>query len=473
MSTLRGVAGFSRLQVLEAGELLVLTEERLRAVVQTDAELSELLLRAFILRRVGMMNSGQGDVVLIGSQHSGDTLRLREFLGRNAFPYQSVDVDSDTGVQALLEQFQLSSADIPVMVARGKVHKNPSIHEVARLLEMNPAVDTRKVFDLIVVGAGPAGLAAAVYGASEGLDVLVVEAMAYGGQAGTSSKIENYLGFPTGISGQALAGRAFVQAQKFGANIQVASCALRLHCDERPYGVELGDGSIARAHSIIIASGAQYRQLELENLERFANAGIYHAATALEARLCKGEEVVIVGGGNSAGQAAIFLANGCRHVHIMVRAKGLAESMSNYLIRRIEDSHAITLHARTRLTALEGSDHLQSICFSTDGGAPQDRPIGHVFLMTGAVPNTEWLKDCVALDEHGFVCTGADLKPEDLPAVRWSPMQRAPLTFETSMPGVFAVGDVRANSVKRVASAVGEGSVCVQFVHRILPQLKQ
>ena len=471
MSTLRGIAGFSRIQVSAPGELLALTEDRLRTIVQTDAELSELMLRAFILRRVGMMNSGQGDVVLIGSQHSGDTLRLREFLGRNAFPYQSVDVDTDTGVQALLEQFHLTPADIPVMLARGKVYKNPAIHEVARLLEMNPAFEEDKVYDLIVVGAGPGGLAAAVYGASEGLSTFVVEAMAYGGQAGTSSKIENYLGFPTGISGQALSGRAFVQAQKFGAAVHVATCAVRLNCDQRPYGVELADGRVVRGTSIIIATGAQYRKLTLDNLERFANAGIYHAATALEARLCKGEEVVIVGGGNSAGQAAIYLSNGCRHVHIMVRADGLSQSMSHYLIQRIETSPQITLHSRTQLTKLEGDDRLQRICYRTDGGAVQTRDIGHVFLMTGALPNTDWLKDCVHMDEHGFVCTGADLKPEDLPAARWDGT-RMPLTFETSMPGVFAIGDVRGGSVKRVASAVGEGSVCVQFVHRLLPQLR-
>jgi thioredoxin reductase (NADPH) len=263
-----------------------------------------------------------------------------------------------------------------------------------------------------------------------------------------------------------------VQAQKFGAAVHVATCAVRLNCDQRPYGVELADGRVVRGHSIIIATGAQYRKLSLDNLDRFANAGIYHAATALEARLCKGEEVVIVGGGNSAGQAAIYLANGCRHVHIMVRANGLSQSMSHYLIQRIETSPQITLHGRTQLTKLEGDDRLQRICYRTECGEVQTRDIGHVFLMTGAVPNTDWLKDCVHMDEHGFVCTGADLKPEDLPAARWDG-SRAPLTFETSMPGVFAIGDVRGGSVKRVASAVGEGSVCVQFVHRLLPQLKQ
>ncbi|HEY4370882.1 MAG TPA: FAD-dependent oxidoreductase [Burkholderiales bacterium] len=472
MSTLRGVGGFTRYRVREGGEVLALGEVQLRNVVQTDAEISELLLRAFILRRVGLMTSNSGDVILMGSQTCGATLTMREFLGRNAFAYQYVGVDGDEDVSALRERFHIGPHDIPVLIARGQVYRNPGICRAASILEMNPPFEPEKVYDLVVVGAGPGGLAAAVYGASEGLSTIAVESMAYGGQAGTSSKIENYLGFPTGISGQALAGRAFVQAQKFGAAVHVAACAKQLQCDTHPYGVELADGRLVRGHSIIIATGAQYRKLALADLERYTNVGIYHAATALEARLCHGEEVVIVGGGNSAGQAAIFLANGCRHVHIMVRADGLAESMSHYLIQRIESSPQITLHTRTQITRLEGSGRLERICFRAEGGEEETRDIGHVFLMTGAVPNTEWLKDCVHLDEHGFVCTGADLKPADLPEVRWE-KGRTPLSFETSMPGVFAVGDVRGGSVKRVASAVGEGSVCVQFVHRILPQLKQ
>lgn len=469
MSTLRGVAGFTRIQVREPGEVLSLSEDALRAIVQTDADLSEIILRAFILRRVGLMNSGQSEATLIGSRHSADTLRLREFLMRNAFPYFNVDVDDDAGAQALLERFSITAADVPVLIVHGQVVRNPSIFEAAQVLGMNPPVDPGRIHDLIVVGAGPAGLAAAVYGASEGLDTLVVESVAYGGQAGTSSRIENYLGFPTGISGQALSGRAFVQAQKFGANVNVASHALRLHCDERPYGVELADGRMVRGRCIIIATGAQYRQLDISNLARFTGVGIYHAATHLEAKLCNGEEVVIVGGGNSAGQAAVFLAGACRHVHILVRAKGLAESMSHYLIRRIEESPMITLHTRTQITALDGADRLQKLTWRGEEG-DSVRDIGHVFLMTGAVPNTRWLEGCVALDEKGFVRTGSELKFEDMPSARWNP-PRAPHLYETSMPGVFAVGDVRAGSVKRVASAVGEGSVCVQFAHRVLADM--
>jgi thioredoxin reductase (NADPH) len=324
------------------------------------------------------------------------------------------------------------------------------------------------VHDLVVVGAGPAGLAAAVYAASEGLDVLVIETVAPGGQAGTSSKIENYLGFPTGISGQALAGRALVQAQKFGATINVACSAVRLRCERRPYTVELSDGRAVKASSIVIASGAQYRVLPLENLSRFVGNGVYYAATHMESKLCQGEEIVIVGGGNSAGQAAVFLAGSCRHVHILVRSGGLADSMSRYLIRRIEETPSITLHPHTQLTALEGSDRLERITWRS-AQKPQDerRDIAHVFLMTGAQPNTQWLDGCLLLDEKGFVRTGADFSVGELAGAGWS-LARSPYLSETSIPGVFAVGDVRAGSVKRVASAVGEGSICIQFVHRAL-----
>jgi thioredoxin reductase (NADPH) len=469
MSTLRGVAGFTCITVREGGEVLSLSEETLRGIVQTDAELSELFLRAFILRRVGLMNSGQSEATLIGSTHSGATLRLREFLMRNAFPYLNVDIDTDPGARALLERFDVKPEDVPVLIVHGTVAKNPTIFEAANILSMNPGIPEGRVHDLIVVGAGPGGLAAAVYGASEGLDTVVVESIAYGGQAGTSSRIENYLGFPTGISGQALSGRAFVQAQKFGANVNVAAHAVRLHCDEHPYGVELADGRLVRGRAIIIATGAQYRQLELEGLDRFTNVGIYHAATHLEARLCNGEEVVIVGGGNSAGQAAVFLSSACRHVHIFVRAAGLAESMSHYLIQRIEQSPMITLHTRTQITRLEGSDRLQRLTWRGPEGEVA-RDIGHVFLMTGALPNTAWLDGCVALDEKGFVLTGSDVRPQDLHPDNWRG-GRMPHLFETSKPGVFAVGDVRSGSVKRVASAVGEGSVCVQFAHRVLAEM--
>ena len=472
MSTLRGVPGFIRIRVRTDGEVLAISEDHLRNLVQNDAELSEIFMRAFILRRMGLVDSSHGEVMVLGSHHCAATLRIREFLTRNSYPYVTVDVEADPGVQTLLDRFHVSADDLPVLIGpAGRVFRNPSLEQVADILEMNPSLDVQKIRDVVVVGAGPAGLAAAVYAASEGLDVLVIEADAPGGQAGTSSRIENYLGFPTGISGMALAGRALVQSQKFGATVNVARQATRLLCDRRPYGLELSDGNVVQSSTIIIATGARYRQPDIANLDKFLGTGVYYAATHLEAKLCEGQDIVVVGGGNSAGQAAVFLANGCSHVHILVRSDGLAESMSRYLIRRIEDNPNITLHTRTRITALEGGDRLERVVWRNEtDGRSEEHSISSVFLMTGAVPNTAWLKGCVALDDRQFVRTGSDLRPEDLGAAGWR-LPRAPYLMETSLPGIFAVGDVRCDSVKRIASAVGEGSICVQFVHRALHEL--
>jgi thioredoxin reductase (NADPH) len=471
MSTLRGARSLVRARVFEDGEVLIVDHDNLRRLVQTDATLSEIFMRAFILRRVGLIEADSSDVILIGSRHSADTLRLRQFLGRNGQPYHYVDIDTDPREQELLARFHVKVDEIPVVVCRAEqVLKNPSNQQVAECLQINPQFDEAAVRDVLVIGAGPAGLAAAVYAASEGLDVLVLETHAAGGQAGSSSKIENYLGFPTGISGKALAGRAVAQAQKFGADVAVANTAARLRCDCRPFAIELTNGHTVHGRSIIIATGAEYRQLALANLEQFVGNGVYHAATFVESQLCTDEEIIVVGGGNSAGQAAVFLSDGCRRVHILVRADGLAESMSRYLIRRIEDTPNITLHVRTELTALEGSDRLERVIWrsAADDEATR-RDIRHVFLMTGAVPNTRWLQGCVPLDDRGFVRVGSDLRPEDLAAARW-PLARPPYLMETGVPGIFAVGDVRSGSIKRVASAVGEGSISVQLVHRVLQE---
>ncbi len=446
--------------------VLRIERSKVRTIVATDPELSEIFLRAFILRRMGLLAGHQGDVLLVGSKHSADTLRLQEFLTRNGHPYRCIDVEVEKDVQALLDSFAVTVSDVPVVICReDRVLKNPSNAELAECLGFNEAREPNAIQDLLVIGAGPAGLSAAVYGASEGLDVLVLEATAPGGQAGSSSKIENYLGFPTGISGTALAQRALAQAEKFGAKLAVARSAIRLHCDELPYRVELEGGESILARAIVIATGAEYRKLDIADLSRFEGVGVYYGATYVEAQRCDAEEVIVVGGGNSAGQAATFLAESCRHVHVFVRGAGLASSMSRYLIRRIEETANITLHVKTSIVGLTGEGQLESVTWSDDTARETTtRPIRHVFSMTGARPNTEWLDGCLALDDKGFVLTGTDI-PIDPHSVA-----RPRYMYETTLPRVFAVGDVRANSVKRVASGVGEGAVCVQFIHRVLAE---
>ncbi len=453
------------------GELLEIGQECLRRIVQTDPELSEIFLRAFLRRRTALIAQSLGDVALIGSNVSPDTLRLKEFLVRNGHPFAYLDVDHDPDVQGLFDRFGVGLGDVPVLLSCSQpALRNPTNAEVARYLGLNSKIDDEKVYDVIVVGAGPGGLASAVYAASEGLDVLVLEGTAPGGQAGSSSRIENYLGFPTGITGQDLAGRAFIQAEKFGAQVAIARVAAKLQCDRQPFGVECAGAGMVLGRAIIIASGAEYRKLPLENRSRFDGVGIYYGATQMEGQLCTGEEIVIVGGGNSAGQAAVFLSGIAKHVHILVRGPGLADTMSRYLIRRIEDSTNITLRPRTEVVALQGNGHLESLSWANrETGETQTHPIRHLFSMTGARPNTTWLEGCVALDDKQFVRTGAELRPEDLESARW-PLHRAPYLFETSIPRVFAVGDVRSGSVKRVASAVGEGSVVVQLVHKVLAE---
>jgi thioredoxin reductase (NADPH) len=444
--------------------------QRFRALVQTDPELSEIIMRAFILRRMGLLSEGWGDAVVIGSRDSAATLRLQEFLVRNGQPYQYLDLDRDPEVQEAFDRFKVGVEDIPIVICRGQlVLRHPSDTELAECLGLNPAIEPMRVFDVVVCGAGPGGLAAAVYAASEGLDVMIIEAGSPGGQAGSSSKIENYLGFPTGISGQALSARAVAQAEKFGAQMTIARRVERLRCEETPMRIELEGGGSIRARAVVIATGAQYRKLDVPDLARFEGVGVYYAATFVEAQRCSTDEVVVVGGGNSAGQAATFLAQSARHVHVLIRGPDLSESMSRYLIRRIEETKNITLHRRTRITAMAGKEHLEEITWKDATGAETRHPIRHVFSMAGAVPNTEWLRGCVALDDHGFVLAGADLMRDVLERERW-PLTRLPMHFETSRPRIFAVGDVRAGSVKRVASAVGEGSVCIQLVHRVLAE---
>ena len=469
ISILSGRRILVRVRAKEAGEVIEIDRERLLGLVQSDSELSEIFMRAFILRRVELIDQDLGDVVLLGSDHSPGTLRIKEFLSRNGHPYSYTDLDRDSGVQEVLDHFHVAVNDVPVLICRGNVVlRSPANERIAECLGFNEAIDQTRLRDVVIVGAGPAGLAAAVYAASEGLDVLVLETNAPGGQAGSSSKIENYLGFPTGISGQELATRANTQAQKFGAQLMIAKGAKALKCDRKPYAIETDHGSPVPARSVIIATGAQYRKLPLENLSQFEGSGVYYAATYVESQLCGGEEVIVVGGGNSAGQAAVFLAQTVKRVHLLVRSDGLANSMSRYLIRRIEETPAIVLRLQTEITALTGGDYLERVRWRNGKtNTVETHEIRHVFVMTGATPNTRWLGECVALDANGFIKTGPDLSKEGLTAAHW-PLLRSPHLLETSLPGVFAVGDVRCGNVKRVASAVGEGSIAISFVHRVL-----
>jgi thioredoxin reductase (NADPH) len=465
VNQLSGRRSLIRCHAVEPSTLVEISRANLRHLIENDAELSEVLLRAFLLRRVFLIRNSVGDAVLIGSSHSADTLRLQGFLSRNGHPHTYLDVERDPDTQTVLDQFGIPLNDIPVLICRATlVLRNPTNAEAAECFGFNAGIDEENVYDLTVIGAGPSGLAAAVYGASEGLSVLVVETNAPGGQAGSSSRIENYLGFPNGISGQELAGRAFVQAEKFGARVAVARSAQGLECQKKPYGVALDDGKSIKSRTVIIASGAQYRKPDLANLAQFEGVGVYYGATSIEAGICRDDNVAIVGGGNSAGQAAVYLAAHVKHVYLMVRRDSLAETMSRYLISRIEASPEITLMTWTVIEALEGEEHLRRVHWrNTQSGETGVYDIPHVFMMTGACPNTAWLDGCLELDEKKFIKTGADIGSD------WT-LPRGPYLLETSLPGVFAVGDVRSGSMKRVAAAVGEGSMAVQFVHKVLAE---
>jgi len=468
VNTLSGRRALNRIRARVASEVIEVSRENVLALVQTDGELSQILMRAFILRRAELFAQGLGDVTVVGSSHSADTLRIKEFLARNAHPCAYIDLDRDADVQSLLDHFHVSASDIPVVICRGEtVLRNPTNQEVADCLGFNQAVDQSEVRDLVIVGAGPAGLAAAVYGASEGLNVLLLETYSPGGQAGSSSRIENYLGFPSGISGNSLASRAYAQAQKFGAQMLLVK-GTRLICDHKPYVVELSDGARIPTRAVLIATGAKYRKLAVETLSRFEGVGVYYGATFIEAQLCKDEEVIVVGGGNSAGQAAVFLAESAKHVFVAVRSDGLADTMSRYLIRRIEETPNITVLPHTEIVALDGAEHLGRVSWRNgQSGKTIEKSIAHLFVMTGAIPNTTWLEGCVVLDAKGFIRTGFDLSADELRAANW-PLARRPHLLETSLPGVFAAGDVRGGNVKRVASAVGEGSIAIPLVHQLL-----
>jgi thioredoxin reductase (NADPH) len=433
-----------------------------RRMVSIEPDIGEIIMRAFILRRVGLIRHSQGAVTLVGPGHGGDTLRIQRFLTRNGYPHHLLNTDRDEDAQGFLKCFELTIDQLPVVVfSDDTVLRNPTIAQVADALGLTEELDASIVYDLAVIGAGPGGLAAAVYGASEGLTTIVLEAMAPGGQAGTSSKIENYLGFPTGISGQALAGRAQVQAQKFGARLAISRSVVGVDCNVRPFKLDLDDGSHVLARAIVIASGARYRTLDVENFARFEGQGIHYAATAMEANLCMKQEVAVVGGGNSAGQAAIFLSRTVERVFMLVRGPSLAATMSDYLVQRIEASPRITLLTQTEIVGLEGERSLEHVTWIHRAKIEHTRkPMANVFAMLGAQPNTDWLKGCVDLDDKGFVLTASSIT-DGSARLGTSP-------FAASVEGIYAIGDVRSGSVKRVASAVGEGSVVVQAIHQYL-----
>jgi thioredoxin reductase (NADPH) len=451
---------------------------QLRSLMIGSAEIGEILMRAYILRRVGLMETGAG-IVLLGRADDPHTMRLQNFLSRNAVPHTVIDPIQDEAAAGLIERMQIRKEELPLAITPdGTLLRSPTESNLACRVGLLPTLDPQKIFDVAIVGAGPAGLAAAVYAASEGLSVLVLDARAFGGQAGASARIENYLGFPTGISGQALMGRAFAQAEKFGAVIAVPieiaklNCAVKEKLPHHAMELQLGHKGSARAATVVVASGARYRRPALPDLERFEGRGIYYWASPIEAKLCSGREVVLVGGGNSAGQAAAYLASRVTKVHVLVRRSGLAATMSRYLVDRLEALPNLELHADTEVTGLIGdtAGDLAAIRWRTGrNGKEEEHAIRHLFLFIGADPNSAWLEDCgVAVDGKGFVRTGIDLADSDLVLPAWSQSGRRPSANETSRPGVFAVGDVRAGSVKRVAAAVGEGSAVVSQIHAYL-----
>jgi thioredoxin reductase (NADPH) len=455
----------------EETDVLVVREADLRRLIVTHPELGEILMRAFILRRVAMLEDEKGGVTLVGSRLSSDTHRLRQFLERNAQPHTYYDLDRDAETAGLLTRFGVRADDLPVAITfDGTVLRRPSNRELAAAIGLGPEPLDGRRFDVAVIGAGPAGLAAAVYAASEGLSVIVLDARAPGGQAGSTSRIENYFGFPNGITGQALAGRGFVQAEKFGAEVAIPREAVGFECQgERDVIVKLDSRERIAARSVVVASGARYRKLRLPDLERYEGRGIYYSASFMEAKIVEAHDAIVVGGGNSAGQAIVFLAqHGARRVHVLVRSASLDLRMSSYLVDQIQARPNVTVHTEHELVKLCGDGVLEGVRWRDNRtGAEEDRDIEHVFLFCGADPNTAWLEECLTLDTAGFVKTGRDLTQEELREAEW-PLARAPMRLETSHPGVFAVGDVRSGSVKRCAAAVGEGSTAIQLLHTYL-----
>ena len=452
-------------KVGEGGEVLALSADQLRAAVDQLPQLGDTIIKAFLTRRQLLLNAGFAAVQIIGSRFSPAAHRLRDFATRNLIPFTWRDLETDQAAEALLRQFNIAASETPVVLGRGgKLAKNPTLEQFGHCAGLTVSLEDDHVYDLVVVGAGPAGLAASVYAASEGLDVLTADAVAPGGQAGTSARIENYLGFPAGISGKELTRNALLQAQRFGAQITVPCRIQSLGISGGERILRLGDGTRVRTRCVLIASGVEYRKLDVPRFGDFEAAGIYYAATEMEARLCRGEPTLVVGGGNSAGQAVVHLARSAQRVDLLVRGPDIEAGMSRYLVDQVRALANVTVHERTRISALEGNGHLARVRAEGPAGS-LTFDTSSLFLFIGADPNTEWLRGCVELDRHGFVVTGNELPPATLETDRWRLVGRRPFLLETSVPGIFAAGDVRSGSVKRCASAVGEGSMAVSFVH--------
>jgi thioredoxin reductase (NADPH) len=466
LSLLTGQRVYLSARVVEPGEVIMVPRAALQHVIATNPSLGDTILAAFLARRSVLLSSASAAIRVVGSRFSPESLRVREFLARNRIPHEWLDPDRDAAVERLLREFAVTPSELPVVIASGSVLRRPTPGVLAQYLGLTIDSLPERCFDLVVVGAGPAGLAAAVYGASEGLRTLVVEMVAVGGQAGSSSRIENYLGFPTGISGGDLTQRAVVQAEKFGAHLTSPCAASSLREEAGHLVVRLSDGTDVAGRAVIVASGARYRRLDATRLADFEGNGVYYAATEMEARLCAGSPVVVAGGGNSAGQAALFLAAADSPVTVVIRGHDLDASMSRYLIDRIEADARIDVRTNTKITGLNGDRTLTSVRVTTEG-VDAVLPCVALFSFIGADPAADWLSGCAALDARGFVLTDRSLSEEHLDG-RWEALGRRPLPFETSYPGLFATGDVRAGSTKRVAAAVGEGSAAVRSVHEYL-----
>ncbi|MBV9802502.1 MAG: FAD-dependent oxidoreductase [Solirubrobacterales bacterium] len=466
INLLTGSPAYLTAVIRDAGELIQVPASQLRRLLAEDEELSNLIFRAFMSRRSILIDIGAG-VKVIGSRYSQDTRRVRTFLARNRMPYHWMDLEEDEEADRLLVALGIGACETPVVIGGEDVLRNPSNAEIAGMLGVGSRGAPPPMCDLVIVGAGPAGLAAAVYGASEGLDTQVIDKVAFGGQASTSARIENYLGFPTGISGSELAERAILQARRFGARMVVPAKANGLRADNAHYTIDLSDGSEVNGRTVIVATGAQYRRLDLPDLERYEGVGVYYAATQAEAQLCADDPVLIVGGGNSAGQAAMFLSGHASACRLLIRGGDLRRSMSRYLIDELERRPQVELETYTEVVELRGADALEAVVvLDNRTGVRREIEARALFVFIGAEPHTDWLRSHVAMDENCFLLTGRDVQGEALAAY-----SAEPFFLETSRPGIFAVGDVRAGSIKRVASAVGEGSMAVRLVHQRLGAL--